>query len=174
MGARALEFAILTAARTGEVLRAAWKEIDLDAAKWTIPAERMKAGKEHVVPLSTPALELLRRLPRFKGVPYVFPSPKRTPLSDMTLTAALRRMKMDVTAHGFRSAFRDWCAESTNYPREVAEMALAHTISSAVEAAYRRGDLMAKRTRLMRHWAAYLAAPKTMASVTPIARRARA
>jgi integrase len=173
MGARALEFAILTAARSGEVRGAMWEEIDLDAARWTIPAERMKAGREHVVPLSAPAVKLLREMPRFRGVAYVFPSPKRTPLSDMTLTAALRRMKVNATAHGFRSAFRDWCAESTNYPREVAEMALAHTIGSAVEAAYRRGDLMAKRTRLMRDWAAFLATKPAASNVTPIRQRGR-
>jgi integrase len=133
----------------------------------------MKAGREHVVPLSAPAVKLLREMPRFRGVAYVFPSPKRTPLSDMTLTAALRRMKVNATAHGFRSAFRDWCAESTNYPREVAEMALAHTIGSAVEAANRRGDLMAKRTRLMRDWAAFLATKPAASNVTPIRQRGR-
>jgi integrase len=134
----------------------------------------MKAGKEHTVPLSAPALKLLRALPWFENVPYVFPSARGAPLSDMTLTAVLRRMGLTETAHGMRSAFRDWCSESTNYPREVAEKSLAHTIGNAVEAAYRRGDLMAKRTRLMRDWAAYLAAPVTMATVTPIQKKRRA
>ena len=173
MGARALEFATLTAARSGEVRGATWAEIDLQRALWTIPAERMKAGKVHKVPLSAPALKLLRDLPQFEDVPYVFPSPRQTPLSDMTLTAVLQRMDVPATAHGMRSAFRDWCAESTAYPREVAEMSLAHTIGNAVEAAYRRGDLMAKRTRLMRDWAAYLAAPKPASTVTPIRQRGR-
>jgi integrase len=173
MGARALEFATLTAARSGEVRGATWNEIDLERALWTIPEERMKAGKEHSVPLSAPALKLLRELPQFEGVPYVFPSPRNKALSDMTLTAVLKRMDVAATAHGMRSAFRDWCAESTNYPREVAEMALAHTIGNAVEAAYRRGDLMAKRTRLMRDWAAFLAKPVAIATVTAIDKQAR-
>jgi integrase len=168
MGARALEFATLTAARSGEVRGATWNEIDLDRALWTIPGERMKAGRQHVVPLSAPAVKLLRDLPHFKGVGYVFPSPRGKMLSDMTLTAVLRRKGVEATAHGMRSAFRDWCAESTSYAREVAEMALAHAIESAVEAAYRRGDLMAKRTRLMRDWAAFLAAPKRAAAISAI------
>ncbi len=172
MGARALEFAILTAARSGEVRGATWEEIDLDEALWTIPEGRMKTGKEHKVPLSAPALKLLRTLPRFKNVPYVFPSPKSSPLSDMTLTAALRRMEVPATAHGMRSTFRDWCAESTAYPREVAEMALAHSIGSAVEAAYRRGDLMTKRRRMMNDWAKYCDKPAKPATVTSIRRKA--
>jgi integrase len=171
MGARALEFAVLTAARSGEVRGAIWDEIDLDEALWVIPEGRMKAGKEHKVPLSAPAIKLLRSLPRFKRVPYVFPSPRGTALSDMSLTAVLRRMEIAATAHGMRSSFRDWCAERTNYPREVAEMALAHTISNAVEAAYRRGDLMAKRRRLMADWARYCERPTKSATVTPIRRK---
>jgi len=173
MGARALEFATLTAARSGEVRGALWEEIDLTAATWTVPGDRMKAGKTHQVPLSVPAVKLLRELPRFEGVPLVFPSPSSTPLSDMTLTAVLRRMNLDVTAHGMRSAFRDWCAERTNYAREVAEKSLAHSIGTAVEKAYQRGDLMAKRTKLMRDWAAFLAAPTTAATVTPIRKATR-
>jgi integrase len=168
MGARALEFATLTAARSGEVRGATWSEIDLERAVWTIPGERMKAGKQHIVPLSAPAVKLLGDLPRFEGIDYVFPSPRGKMLSDMTLTAVLRRKGVDATTHGMRSAFRDWCAEATSYSREVAEMALAHTIGNAVEAAYRRGDLMAKRTRMMRDWAAYLARPSASASVTPL------
>lgn len=173
MGARALEFATLTAARSGEVRGATWDEIDEDRALWTIPATRMKAGKVHEVPLSTPALKLLRALPRFEGVPYVFPSPRSRALSDMTLTAVLKRMEVAATAHGMRSAFRDWCAESTNYAREVAEKSLAHSIGTAVERSYQRGDLMAKRTRLMRDWAAFLAKPPAIATVTAIDKRVR-
>ncbi len=172
MGARALEFAILTAARSGEVRGALWTEIDLAAATWTVPAGRMKAEREHTVPLSGPALELLRALPRMAGTDLVFPSSQLSPLSDMTLAAVLRRMKVDATPHGFRSTFRDWAAESTSYPREVCEMALAHTIASAVEAAYRRGDLMAKRTRLMRDWATYCGRVPAAATVTTINERA--
>jgi integrase len=128
----------------------------------------MKAEREHTVPLSGPALELLRALPRMAGTDLVFPSSQLAPLSDMTLAAVLRRMKVDATPHGFRSTFRDWAAESTNYPREVCEMALAHTIASAVEAAYRRGDLLAKRTRLMREWATYCGRVPTVGTVTAI------
>ena len=168
MGARALEFAILTAARSGEVRGATWSEIDLDAATWTIPAGRMKAKAEHVVPLSKPALELLRALPRMAGTDLVFPGSTLAPLSDMTLAAVMRRMKVDATPHGFRSTFRDWCSEATNYPREVAEKSLAHTIPSAVEAAYRRGSLLEKRRRLMTEWATYCGRVPAAATVTTI------
>jgi integrase len=116
----------------------------------------MKAGREHRVPLSPDAVALLKALPRIAGTPYVFPGPRGGPLSDMTLTAVLRRMELPVTAHGFRSTFRDWAAERTNYPRDVAEMALAHTIGDKVEAAYRRGDLFTKRTRMMSDWARFI------------------
>jgi len=155
MGARALEFAILTAARSGEVRGATWAEIDTDAAAWTIPSERMKVGKEHRVPLSDAALQLLRNLPRMAGTDMVFPNTKGAALSDMTLTAVLRRMGRDVTAHGFRSTFRDWVGETTAYPREVIEHALAHQLKDKAEAAYARGTLFAKRRRLMDDWAAY-------------------
>ncbi len=156
MGARALEFVILTAARSGEVRGATWPEIDLQAAVWTIPAERMKAGRAHRVPLSDRALELLEALPRFEGCDLVFPGTKNQPLSDMTLTAVLRRMKVEATAHGFRSTFRDWAAERTSTPNEVAEMALAHAVGDATEAAYRRGDLFEKRRELMTLWARFI------------------
>jgi integrase len=156
MGARALEFAILTAARSGEVRGATWAEVDLQAGVWTIPAERMKGSRAHRVPLSDRALELLEALPRFEGVDYLFPGAKDKPLSDMTLTAALRRMKVDATAHGFRSTFRDWVAERTSTPNEVAEMALAHAVGDATEAAYRRGDLFEKRRELMTLWARFI------------------
>lgn len=135
MGARALEFVILTAARSGEVRGATWAEIDAEAKVWTVPASRMKAGKEHRVPLSAEALALLQALPRMAGSDYVFPAPRGGMLSDMTLTAVLRRLQVPAVPHGFRSTFRDWAAERTNYPREVAEMALAHAIGDKVEAA---------------------------------------
>jgi integrase len=156
MGARALEFAILTACRSGEVRGAKWDEIDLKKKAWTVPAERMKAKKEHCVPLSPAAVKLLKELPRFEGSGLVFqPSRGTKPLSDNTLTKVLKDMGVPVTAHGFRSTFRDWSAEKTHHPRDVAEMALAHTIGDKVEAAYRRGDLFEKRRALMDDWAKY-------------------
>ncbi len=155
MGARALEFTILTACRSGEVRGATWAEFDLDARTWAIPAARMKAGKEHRVPLSDEAMGILLAQKEQAFCDYVFPNPGGLPLSDMTLSAVLRRMKVAAVPHGFRSTFRDWCAEETDYPREVAEMALAHAIGSKVEAAYRRGDLFDKRNQLMTDWAAY-------------------
>jgi len=157
IAARALEFVIMTASRSGEVRGARWDEIDLDAGTWTIPGERMKADREHRVPLSDEVVRLLRGLPRFEGSEYVFPSPRTgRPLSDSALTKVLRDLGFDVTAHGFRSSFRDWCAETTRYPREVAEMALAHAIPSAVEAAYRRGDLFEKRRKMMNAWSDFI------------------
>lgn len=154
-GAIALRFAILTAARSGEVRGALWSEIDLPNALWTIPADRMKAGREHRVPLSDAALSLLTSQPRIAGSELVFPAPRGGQLSDMTLSAVLRRMSVDAVPHGFRSTFRDWVAECTGHGNEVAEMALAHTISSKVEAAYRRGDLFEKRRQLAADWAAF-------------------
>lgn len=152
---RALEFLVLSAARSGEVRGATWSEIDMDAAVWTVPAERMKAHKEHRVPLSPQALALLANLPRIEGNELVFPAPRGGVLSDMTLTAVMRRMELDAVPHGMRSTFRDWAAERTNYPREVAEMALAHAIGNAVEAAYRRGDLFTKRAEMMAAWSIF-------------------
>jgi len=157
MGARALEFAVLTAARSGEVRGATWAEFDLEKALWTVPAERMKAGREHRVPLTAPALALLAALPRGKADEPVFAAPRGGMLSDMTLTAVMRRMALEAVPHGFRSTFRDWAAERTNYPAEVAEMALAHAVGDKVEAAYRRGDLFEKRRQMMADWAAFLA-----------------
>lgn len=158
MGARALEFAILTAARSGEVRGATWSEIDLEGATWTIPAERMKAKKEHRIPLADAALELLRILPRMVGTDLVFPSSRNEMLSDMTLSAVLRRMgRSDITGHGFRSTFRDWAGETTAYPREVIEHALAHRLKDKAEAAYQRGTLFDKRRKLMDDWAAFCA-----------------
>lgn len=158
-GSLALQFLILTAARSGEVRGMTWEEVDMHAGVWTVPPDRMKAGKEHRVPLSDAALALLSAQPRVEGVDFVFPGSGGRMLSDMTLTATLRRMGETATAHGFRSTFRDWAAERTNYPREVAEMALAHAIGDKVEAAYRRGDLFDKRRRLMQDWAAFLDQP---------------
>lgn len=171
LGARALEFAILTAARSGEVRNATWDEVDLDAGVWTVPAGRMKAGKEHRVPLSPAAVKLLRALPRVEGSALLFPSAKGTPLSDMTLSAVLRRMGVDAVPHGFRSTFKDWVSERTSYPGEMSEMALAHTISDKVEAAYRRGDLFEKRRRMMNDWARFCATPTTGGQVVPLARK---
>lgn len=154
--AKALEFLILTATRSGEVRGATWDEIDLDARIWTIPVDRMKAGREHIVPLSDQAVSLLESLPRMNGDNHLFPAPRKGgPLSDMTISAVVKRMKVEAVPHGFRSTFRDWCSEDTNFPHNVAEMALAHTIGNKVEAAYRRGDLLAKRTKLMQTWAKY-------------------
>lgn len=169
MGARALEFAILTAARSGEVRGATRAEIDLDARLWTVPAARMKAGKEHRVPLSDVAVALLKGLPRMAATELVFPAPRGGELSDMTLTAVLRRMQVPAVPHGFRSTFRDWAAERTNYPRDVAEMALAHAIGDKVEAAYRRGDLYEKRALMMDDWAKFLARAETTGQVVELA-----
>jgi integrase len=163
MGAKALEFAVLTAARSGEVLGARWKEIDLLAGVWTVPAARMKAGVEHRVPLSAPALALLGEVAKLRlsdsAEAFVFPSPVPTrPLSNMAMTMVLRRMhRSHLTVHGFRSCFRDWTAETTGFPREVAEAALAHTLEDKVEAAYRRGDLFDKRRALMNAWGSFCA-----------------
>lgn len=154
--ARALEFLVLTAARSGEVRGARWPEIDLATNTWTVPAERMKASKEHRVPLSAEALSLLAGMPRIEGTDLVFPAPRGGLLSDMTLTAVMRRMKAPAVPHGMRSTFRDWASERTDFPHAVAEMALAHTIGNAVEAAYRRGDLFAKRAEMMAAWALFL------------------
>lgn len=160
-GARALEFAILTAARSGEVRGATWAEIDLDAGIWTVPGERMKAGKEHRVPLSAAALQLLKAQPTIAGIDYVFSAARGGPLSDMTLSAVLRRMEVEAVPHGFRSTFRDWVSERTSYPGDMAELALAHVIGNKVEAAYRRGDQFDKRRRLMEEWAAFCAKVET-------------
>jgi integrase len=167
--ARALEFLIYTAARSGEVRLATWGEIDLAAKAWAIPADRMKAGREHRVPLSERALQLLETLRPGKADELLLAAPNGGPLSDMALTQCVRRMNAvgkpewldprsgrEVVPHGFRSTFRDWAAECTNYPNEVAEMALAHVIDNKVEAAYRRGDLFDKRRQMMDDWAAFL------------------
>lgn len=173
VASRALEFAILTAARSGEVIGATWQEIDLDKSTWTIPAERMKAKKEHRIPLSTRALEIVKELLPLKSEDTgpVFQGKGGKAFSNMAMLAVLKRMKRaDLTAHGFRSTFRDWCAESVanSFPREVCEHALAHSLPDKTEAAYRRGDLIEKRTLLMQAWADYCAKIPTAANVTPI------
>lgn len=157
IGAAALQFAILTAARSGEVRGAVWDEIDLTERIWTIPTERMKAGKEHRIPLSDAAINIIQKIQEARISEFIFPGTRESrPLSDMSLTAVLRRMgRGDLTVHGFRSTFRDWAAETTKHPQEVCEMALAHTIANKVEAAYRRGDLFQKRAQLMAEWAQY-------------------
>jgi integrase len=174
----ALQFAILTATRTSETIGARWEEIDLDAGIWTVPADRIKMGKEHRIPLSVPALALLkaRRREQNEGdLPdggYVFPGGKpKLPLSNMAMLELLRRMgRDDLTVHGFRSSFKDWASERTNFPAEVSEMALAHAIDNKTEKAYRRGDLFEKRRRLMAEWAKFCATVKTSADVVPLMR----
>jgi integrase len=171
IASRALEFLVLTATRTGETLGATWDEVDMGAKLWTIPASRMKAGKEqHRVPLSDAALAVLQQMHDIRHSGYVFPGGREgRPLSETSLLMLLRRMGHgEITAHGFRSTFRDWAAERTNFPREVAEMALAHAIPDAVEAAYRRGDLFEKRRKLMDAWAAYCAKVETDSKVVAI------
>lgn len=154
--ARALEFIILTAARSGEALGARWEEIDLEKAIWIVPSKRMKGGREHRVPLSPPTLLVLEQLRAMRTSDYVFAGMRPgKPLSGMATEMMLRRMKVDVTTHGFRSAFRDWAAETTGFPNEVCEAALAHVIQNKAEAAYRRGDLFEKRRQLMTAWASY-------------------
>jgi integrase len=157
--ARALEFLILTAARTTEVLKMTWGEVDMEARLWTVPAERMKMGKEHVVPLSEPALAVLRAMAMFGTKPEapVFPNRDGEPLSGMAMEMTLRRMECDeFTVHGFRSTFRDWAGDRTDFPRDIIEMALAHEVGSEVERAYRRGTALAKRHELMEAWAAFV------------------
>ena len=157
VAAKALEFAILTAARSGEVRGMTWGEVDLDAKLWTVPAGRMKASETHKVPLSEAAISVLQAVNE-KGLgkdDVAFPAPRGGSLSDMTLSAVLRRMKRQVTVHGFRSTFRDWAGDTTTFPRDVVEMALAHTVGSATERAYRRGRALDKRRELMDAWANY-------------------
>ena len=168
--ARCLEFITLTACRLGEAAGATWKEIDFEARTWTIPAERMKAAREHKVPLSAAAIALLKDVAAIRHSDYVFPGYKHgRPLGHNGLwTVAKRAGGADITVHGLRSTFRDWAAERTNFPREVAEMALAHAIPNAVEAAYRRGDLFQKRVRLMDAWADYCGKPQASGKVVAL------
>ena len=155
MAARALEFLIFCAARSGEVREATWSEVDFQEGIWTVPSERMKAGKEHRVPLSKHAIALLRAQPRIENCPYIFPGRKLGPLSDMSLSKVMRDMVVDAVPHGFRSSFRDWVGDETTYPRELAEQALAHVLESKVEAAYRRRDALEKRRKMMEEWSFY-------------------
>ncbi|MFC6437868.1 tyrosine-type recombinase/integrase [Novosphingobium resinovorum] len=154
----ALEFAILCASRSGEVGGARWEEFDLENCLWTVPKKRMKANREHVIPLTPSAIRIIERAAALKlgDCPLVFPGAKRnTPLFDMTLTKLLREIKEPYTAHGFRSAFRDWVSEETEHHGEVAEAALAHVAKDKTEAAYRRGNLLEKRRLLMNGWSAF-------------------
>jgi integrase len=184
-GARALELLALTATRSQEVRGALWDEIDLDKALWVIPGARMKMGKEHRVPLSVRAVALLQALPRLEGNPLVFPAARGGMLSDMTLSATMKRMhesavaeggagfldrvsKRPAVPHGLRSTFRDWAAEKTTFPGDMAEVALAHRISNAVEASYRRGDMIEKRRRMMADWADFLSGRALSANVVRI------
>jgi integrase len=169
--ARALEFLILTAARTGEVVGAVWDEIDFDAKTWTVPAARMKGRREHRVPLSDRAVDLLRALPREAGNSFVFIG--NTAGSSITgngMYYALRALRSGVVVHGFRSTFRTWADEQTSYPHHVVEQALAHSVGSAVERAYRRGDLFEKRQKLMQAWAKYCSTPVKAGEVVPLRR----
>ncbi len=184
-GARALQLLVLTAARSQEIRGAAWDEFDLDKGLWVIPAQRMKADREHRVPLSAAAVALLQSLPRHDGNPLVLPSARGGQVSDMTLSATMKRMhetevaadragfvdrvsKRPAVPHGLRSTFRDWAAERTSYPGEMAEVALAHRINNAVEAAYRRGDLIEKRRRMMADWAGFLSGKALSGNVVRI------
>lgn len=167
---RALEFTILTAARTGEVLGATWDEIDMKNEIWTVPAERMKAGKEHRVPLCDRAAAILAQMQQVRMSEFVFPGVKRgQPLSDMSLMAVLRRMEIAVTTHGFRSSFRDWAGDTTGFPRDVVEAALAHAIENKTEAAYRRSDALEKRRKLIAAWDRYCNAT-AQSNITPLPR----
>jgi integrase len=173
MAALALEFVILTASRTSEVLGAKWSEIDLEKKVWTVPADRMKARREHRAPLSPRAVEILETV-KSLSKEWVFPSDGGGPLSNMAMAMLLRRMKLSCTVHGFRSAFRDWAAECTTHSHEVCEMALAHAIGNKVEAAYRRGDLFEKRRKLMEAWAGYVEPKARGGNVSPFQRAANA
>ena len=166
MAALALRFAILTAARTGEVIGATWDEIDLGAGVWTVPAGRMKGGREHRVPLTDAAIELLRAT---AGTGYLFHGGRvGAPLSNMAMLSLLRRMNSAATTHGFRSSFRDWVGDKTNFPGELAELALAHKVGDATEQAYRRGDGFEKRRRMMDAWARFCIGPQVGVSVVPL------
>jgi integrase len=167
VSAKALEFTVLTAVRTQEAIGARWSEIDIDAATWTIPASRMKAKRDHRVPLSHRAVDILRSIPRLGE--HVFANGGGRPLSNMAMAELLKGIDGNsFTVHGFRSSFSDWARDRTGYPRDVIEMALAHTIKDKAEAAYRRGDALDKRRRLMAEWSRYCEAPITKAMVTPI------
>jgi integrase len=176
IGAAALRFLILTAARTGEVTGAVWPEINWKDSTWTVPASRAKTGREHVVPLSTGAGAVLREMEPLRdiGGGYIFPGRKHKGLSQMTLLALLqRRMKREVTVHGFRSAFRDWCGDEGDVPRELAEASLAHLVKNATERAYRRKTAIERRRKVMQAWAHYCLTPRSDAAAVVDMREAR-
>lgn len=170
IAAKALELAILTGTRTSETLNAKWEEIDLKEKLWIIPAERIKTKQIHRVPLSIPALAILKELEKTRTGDYVFMGGKRgKPLSNTSMLMLLRRMGHgDITVHGFRSTFRDWAAECTNFPREIAEISIAHKVGTAVERTYQRSDLFDKRRALMDEWARYCYQPKARGNVVRI------
>lgn len=173
MAARAVEFVILTACRTSEAFNATREEFDLDAGVWIVPTERMKSKRPHRVPLSRQALKLVKSQPIVDDSPYLFPGAKEgKPLSNMAGLQLLQRMGVEVTVHGFRSTFRQWAAEMTNYPREVAEAALAHVLKDKVEAAYQRGDLLDKRAKLMQAWSDYCGRVASSGKVVEMPNRA--
>ena len=169
--ARALEFLILTAARTGEVVGAMWDEFDLDAALWTVPSDRMKSGREHRVPLSARAVELLAALPREGEIVFVSPVRAQSSISDAALLQTVRRLRKDIVPHGFRSTFSDWAHERTNFANHAIELSLAHTVGKATENAYRRGDMLLKRRLLMDAWTSFVTWPPAAADVVPIRAR---
>jgi integrase len=164
----ALEFTILTAARTSETIGATWDEIDLEARTWTIPPERMKVREEHRVPLSSAAIALLKELPREKDNPHLFPGARSGSSNSMSMIRVLRQLRADVTVHGFRATFSTWANESTSYPPLVIEHALSHSVGTAVQRAYQRGDLFDKRRKLMEAWAKHCEAPVAAGAVIPI------
>ncbi|RWL98946.1 site-specific integrase [Mesorhizobium sp.] len=179
MDAKVLEFTILTATRSGETVGAKWSEVDLDKKLWTVPAERMKASRKHEVPLSPRALEILKELAEVRrdDNPYVFPGQRKgRPVSAASMEMLLRRWKVkdQTTIHGFRSAFRDWAGDRTNFPRELAEAALAHVVGDKAEQAYRRGTALERRRRLMEAWAGFLASGGAKGKVIPLAARRKA
>jgi integrase len=156
--ARALEFAILTAARSGEVYGATWPEVDLDARLWTIPAERTKPGRVHRIPIPDRAAAIVEEMKRRRESDFIFPGQRRgKPLSHIAMSKVLERLQIEATVHGMRSAFRDWAGNETDFPREVAEAALGHVVGDAAERAYRRGDALEKRRAMMDAWASFLA-----------------
>jgi integrase len=167
---KALELLILTACRRGEVLGARWDEIDFASKTWLIPPERMKSGKAHRVPLSDRAMAIIKEMQTVRRNEYVFPGVRRETITATPLRELLIRLSLSVTVHGFRSSFRDWCAEQTNFAREVAEQALSHAVGDSVERAYARTDMLAKRRKLMEAWAAFLAKPVTGATITSLRR----
>ena len=171
LGARALEFAILTAARSGEVRGMKWDEVDLSAKVWTVPEQRIKAGKAHKIPLSSEAVKLLKALPKFIDSTHVFPASRGGLLSDMALTSVLRHMEVDATVHGFRSTFKDWARNCTAYPDEVSELALAHVNSDATRSAYARDELLPQRTRMVKDWAKFCGTAKKPGKVVHIRKR---